>query len=406
MPTRTDSEWMEQALTLAAQAEGLASPNPLVGALLVRDSKVVAQGFHTYEGVKHAEALVLEQAGERARGATLYTNLEPCCHTGRTPPCVDAILAADIERVVAAMADPNPEVNGRGLERLRAAGVAVCVGVQEEEARRLNEAFARYIRTGLPQVTLKAALTLDGKIAAMDAAGSGSSGTEGPGLPAPSPESSPRQAFGIAESVVEGHRWISSEESRAFVQTLRHQHDAVLTGVGTVLADDPLLTDRSGRPRRRPLLRVVLDTRLRIPLEAQLVRTAANDLVVFASEDASPGKRRELEARGVAIEFVKELGGKLGLRAVLRCLAERQITSVLLEGGAHINANALEASLVDKVFLFYAPKFLGGNDSVPLLAGQAGGMLTPALVLRSYRLRRFGPDFAVEGYLRDVYRDH
>ncbi|MFQ5926153.1 MAG: bifunctional diaminohydroxyphosphoribosylaminopyrimidine deaminase/5-amino-6-(5-phosphoribosylamino)uracil reductase RibD [Terriglobia bacterium] len=374
MPTRTerrtDSEWMEQVLALAAQGHGLASPNPLVGALVVHDAQAVGQSFHTYDGVKHAEVLALEQAGVQARGATLYTNLEPCCRPGRTPPCVDAILAAGVARVVAAMADPNPAVNGRGFEQLRAAGVEVSVGLHEEEARRLNEAFTCYIRTGLPQVTLKAALTLDGKIA----------------------------------SSVEGHRWISSEESRAVVQTLRHQHDAVLTGVGTVLADDPLLTDRTGRPRRRPLLRVVLDTRLRTPLEAQLVRTAANDVLVFASEDASPGKRRELEARGVQVEFVKEVGGKLGLRAVLTQLAARDLTSVLLEGGAHINANALEASRVDKVFLFYAPKFFRNDHSLPLLAPT--GLPESAPMLRNYRLHRFGSDFAVEGYLRDVYRDH
>ncbi|MFQ5817244.1 MAG: bifunctional diaminohydroxyphosphoribosylaminopyrimidine deaminase/5-amino-6-(5-phosphoribosylamino)uracil reductase RibD [Terriglobia bacterium] len=370
MPTRTDREWMEQALALAAKGHGLASPNPLVGALLVRDAAVVGQGFHAYEGVKHAEALALEQAGARARGATLYTNLEPCTHTGRTAPCTDAILAAGVARVVAAMADPNPAVSGRGLERLRTAGVEVSVGVHEEEARHLNEAFACYVRTGLPQVTLKAALTLDGKIA----------------------------------SNTEGHRWITSEESRAVVQTLRHQHDAVLTGVGTVRADDPLLTDRSGRPRRRPLLRVVLDTRLRMPLAAQLVRTAANDVVIFTSENASSDKQRELEARGVQVEFVPEAGGHLGLRAVLARLAARQLTSVLLEGGAHINANALAANVVDKVFLFYAPQFLGSNHSLPLLAG--GRLLKSATRLHNYRLHRFGPDFAIEGYLHDVYGDH
>ena len=205
---RTDSEWMEQALALAAQGHGLASPNPLVGALIVGDAELVAQAFHTYDGVQHAEVLALEQAGSRARGRTLYTNLEPCSHTGRTPPCVDAILTAGVRRVVAAMTDPNPAVSGRGLERLRAAGVDVSAGLQEEEARRLNEAFACYIRTGLPHVTLKAALTLDGKIAAAPPAG-------------------PAEVEGLGLSRVEGHRWISSEESRAFVQTLRHRHDAV-----------------------------------------------------------------------------------------------------------------------------------------------------------------------------------
>jgi len=348
----------------------LAGPNPLVGAVVVRDDEVVGQAFHTYAGVKHAEVLALEQAGARARGATLYINLEPCTHTGRTPPCVDAILAAGIKRVVAATADPNPAVDGRGLEKLRGAGLDVSVGLLEEEARQLNEAFACFIRLRRPQVTLKAALSLDAKIAG-----------------------------GLASE-----RWISSEESRAYVQTLRHQHDVVLTGVGTVLADDPLLTDRSGRPRRRPLLRVVLDTRLRLPLDSQLVRRAENDLLVFTSADASPGKRRELEARGVQIEFVQEMSGKLGLPGVLRRLAEREITSVLLEAGAQVNANALESNLVDKVFLFYAPTFLGSEQTVPLLA--SGASVSSSIRLERHRLHRFGPDFAIEGWLRNVYWDH
>jgi len=375
MPVCTDNDWMKQALTLAAQGHGLASPNPLVGALVVQGGEIVGRGFHTYDGLKHAEVLALEQAGEGARGTTLYTNLEPCCHYGRTPPCTERILAAGVRRVVAAMADPNPAVSGKSFAQFRAAGIEVSVGVCEEDAKRLNEAFARYIRSGYPLVTLKAALTLDGKIA--PAASTVSAGSQ---------------------------RWISSEESRAFVQLLRHQHDAVLTGVGTVLADDPLLTDRSGRPRRRRLLRVVLDTRLRIPLDCQLVRTAQDDVLVYAAEDASPGKRRELERHGVEVRYVKEVGGEVGLRAVLRELAEREIISVLLEAGAHLNAYALEMNLVDKVLLFYAPKFLAGDDAVPLLGGEAARGLTATL--RHYQLHRFGPDFALEGYLRDVFGNH
>ncbi|MBI2956872.1 MAG: bifunctional diaminohydroxyphosphoribosylaminopyrimidine deaminase/5-amino-6-(5-phosphoribosylamino)uracil reductase RibD [Acidobacteria bacterium] len=379
---RTEQEWMEAALELAARGEGLTSPNPLVGAVIVRDGEEVARAFHTYDGVKHAEVLALEQAGAAARDATLYTNLEPCSHHGRTPPCVEAILAAGIRRVVAAMADPNPQVNDRGFERLRAAGVEVATGIREEDARELNEAFACWVRLGRPFVTLKAGLTLDAKIAP------------------------PRGEAGSGAD----HRWITSEESRARVQRLRHQVDAVVTGIGTVLADDPLLTDRSGRLRRRPLVRVVLDAGLRLPLDSQLVSTAQNDVLVFSGEDAGLGKRRVLEARGVEVVEMKESGGRLSLSAVLRQLAARQIASVLLEAGSHLNAAALEAGLVDKVWLFYAPKFLGA-EAVPLLEG---GAQFPAL--ERYRLHRFGPppaeasaqagDFAVEGYLRDVYRDH
>ncbi|MGH9804070.1 MAG: bifunctional diaminohydroxyphosphoribosylaminopyrimidine deaminase/5-amino-6-(5-phosphoribosylamino)uracil reductase RibD [Candidatus Acidiferrales bacterium] len=380
--TRTDRAWMERALELARQGEALASPNPMVGAVLVREGEELARGFHTYDGLLHAEVLALKDAGETApesgaRGATLYLNLEPCSHQGRTGPCVAAILEAGVSRVVAAMADPNPQVNGRGFERLRAAGVEVMTGLCEDEARELNEAFACFMRLGRPLVTLKSGLTLDGKIA-------------------PGSIALPGQ-----------HTWITSEESRAEVQRLRHASDAVLSGIGTVLADDPRLTDRSGRARRRPLLRVILDAGLRLPLDSQLVRTAQNDALVFCGEDVWLGKRRKLEERGVEVVEMKEAAGRISLIAVLKRLAERQITGVLLEAGARLNAAALEANLVDKVWLFFAPKFLG-EDAVPLFAptmhDARSTVHTPSLL--RYRLHRFGPDFAVEGTLRDVYGNH
>lgn len=371
--TRTEQEWMDVALELAAQGEALTSPNPMVGAVLVREGEEVARAFHTYDSVKHAEALALEAAGAAARGATLYTNLEPCSHQGRTPPCAEAIVAGGIRRVVAAMADPNPQVNGRGLKRLRAAGIEVVAGIREEEARRLNESFAGWVRTGRPYVTLKAGLTLDAKIASSD----------------------------------EGHRWITCEESRAEVQRLRHRADAVLTGIGTVLADDPRLTDRTGRARRRPLLRVVLDAGLRVPLDSELVRSAANDLLVFCGEDIWMGKREKLQERGVEVIELKEAAGRISLRAVLKRLAERQTTSVLVEAGARVNAAAIETGVVDKVWLFFAPKLLGA-DAVPFLAptGHESPVTSHGLSLLNYRLHHFGSDFAVEGYLRDVYGNH
>ena len=371
---RTDRAWMERALELARQGEALASPNPMVGAVVVRNSEEISRGFHTYDGVLHAELLALNAAGAAARGATLYVNLEPCSHQGRTGPCAEAIVEMGVSRVVAAMADPNPQVNGRGFERLRAAGVEVMTGLCEDEARGLNEAFACSMRLGRPLVTLKSGLTLDAKIA-------------------PGSLTAPGQ-----------HAWITSEESRAEVQRLRHGADAVLSGIGTVLADDPLLTDRSGRPRRRPLLRVILDAGLRLPLDSQLVRTADQDVLVFCGEDVWMGKRKKLEDRNVEVVEMKEAAGRISLVAVLRKLAERQITSVLLEAGARLNAAAIEANLVDKVWLFYAPQFLG-EDAVPLLAPQLAGQTDPADLPRllRYRLHRFGPDFAVEGALRDVY---
>ena len=369
---RTDRDWMDLALELAVQGEALTSPNPMVGCVIVRDGQEAGRGFHTYDGLKHAEALALEAAGSDARGATLYTNLEPCSHTGRTGPCAEAIVQAGIRRVVAAMADPNPAVNGKGFERLRTAGVEVTTGVNEEEARRLNEAFACRVRTGRPFVTLKAGLTLDGRIA------------RATGLPA----------------VAGSHLWITSEESRLQVQRLRHQADALVTGIGTVLADNPNLTDRTERPRRRRLLRVVLDAGLRLPLDSNLVANAHDDLLVVTGEDVGQGKRKKLAEHGVETIEVKESGGRISLPAVLQQLAEREITSVLIEAGMRLNAHALKLKAVDKLWLFYAPKFLG-SEAVPLLEGSFS-----LDELQSYRLHCFGRDFAVEGYLHNVYRDH
>lgn len=366
-----DEQWMQQALALAERATALASPNPLVGAVLVRDEKIAGEGFHTYEGRKHAEVLAIEQAGEAARGATLYINLEPCCHHGRTGPCTEAILAARIQKVVAAMADPNPQVSGRGFERLRQGGIEVEVGLCREQAERLNESFARYIRSGLPLVTLKTAMTLDGKIAVPD----------------------------------DNSGWVTSEAARAHVQRQRHAHDAILTGIGTILADDPLLTDRCGLPRRRPLLRVVTDSRLRIPSTARLLGEVNNDLLVFTLSSADPEKRRDLERRGAQVCALPG-DARPDLRKVLGELGRREITSVLLEAGAELNGAALDASLVDKIFLYYAPKILGGRDSLPMAAGRGVRAMRDARPVHGIRRYDFGPDFAVEGYLRNVYGDH
>lgn len=361
---------MNQVLKLAEQGTALVSPNPLVGAVLVREGRAVGEGFYTFEGRQHAEVLAIEQAGEAARGATLYINLEPCCHHGRTGPCTEAILAAGIARVMAAIEDPNPQVSGRGLERLRQAGVAVETGRCREEAERLNESFARYIRAGLPLLTLKTAMTLDGKVAAPD----------------------------------DNSGWVSGEQARSQVQRQRHAHDALLTGIGTVLADDPLLTDRSGLPRRRPLLRVVVDSRLRMPLTARMLEPVENDLLLFCTPAADPARYRELEQRGVAI---CPLPGEArpDLHLVLEELGRREITSVLLEAGPELNWAAFEAGIVDKVFLYYAPKILGGRDALPMVGGHGFRALRDALPVRNLRHYVFGPDFAVEGYLRDVYRD-
>jgi diaminohydroxyphosphoribosylaminopyrimidine deaminase/5-amino-6-(5-phosphoribosylamino)uracil reductase len=380
-----DQKYLRRALELAQKSFGLASPNPNVGAVLVDvEDKVVGEGFHTYEEKKHAEVLALEKAGEKARGATLYINLEPCCHHGRTGPCTEALIAAGIKRVVACTADPNPAVSGRGFARLRQAGIQVTSGVLEEEARPLNDAFAKYIRYHLPLVTLKAAMTLDGKIA-------------------PPPEelaSTQLPASGPTGG------WITSDEARHHVQLLRHQHDAILVGVGTVIADNPLLTDRSGLPRRRPLLRVIVDSHLRLPLASRIVQTAKNDVLVFCSF-AEEKRKQQLRDDGIQVEQVASAGpdGRPELQAICRRLAEREITSVMIEGGAMVNWAALASRTADKVFFYYSPKILAGTGSVPFAAGPGFRKMSEAAQLKWLRLHRFGEDFAVEGYLRDPYLD-
>lgn len=383
-PSEPDEIFLRHALALAQKSFGLASPNPNVGAVLVDDAgSVIGEGFHTYDGVKHAEVLAIERAGEKARGATLFINLEPCSHQGRTGPCTDAVIAAGIRRVVACMPDPNPIVSGRGFARLRQAGIQVASGILEEEARPLNDAFAKYIRYKLPLVTLKAGMTLDGKIAPPPEDLSGTLGAGGP-----------------------TGGWITSDEARAHVQQLRHQHDAILVGVGTVIADNPLLTERSGLPRRRSLLRVIVDSHLRMPLDSRVAQTARQDVLVFCSF-AEEKRKQELRDHGIEVEQVAPAGtdGRPDLQAICRRLAELEITSVMIEGGALVNWTALASGVADKVFLYYAPKILAGSGSVPFAAGPGFRKMSEAAHLKSFRLHRFGEDFAVEGYLRDPYLD-
>ncbi len=371
-------KWMTRALDLARRGEALASPNPMVGAVLVRAGRLISEGFHTYDGLRHAEIIALDAAGAAARGATLYINLEPCCHTGRTGPCTRALIAAGVARVVAAMADPNPVVAGRGFRQLREAGIEVISGVLEGQAQQLNEAFSKWITAQRPFLTLKTAMTLDGHLAL------------------------PRQR-GKKEV-----RWITSPAARAEVQRMRHASDAIMTGIGTVLADDPLLTDRTGLPRRRRLLRVVLDSQLRLSPRSQLARTAKGDVLVFTCESASGKRAQALRRAGVEIFECRSVSSKKPRRTsdqlsrpnldeVLAELARRDILSVLLEAGATLNDAALAAGLVDKIRLFYAPILVGNSALTPSQSGPHRSAIDAA---SDIRIERFGPDFAVEAYLR------
>jgi diaminohydroxyphosphoribosylaminopyrimidine deaminase/5-amino-6-(5-phosphoribosylamino)uracil reductase len=367
-----NTAYMRDALELARKGRALASPNPLVGALLVKDGEVVGRGFHTYAGLQHAEVIALSQAGERARGATMYLNLEPCSHHGRTPPCVEAILLAGVARVVAPIGDPNPLVAGEGFRKLRAAGVEVEIDSESAaEAETLNRAFLHFMRTGRPLVTLKAAITLDGKISAPD----------------------------------DNRGWITSERARAHVQEIRHDHDAILTGIGTVLADDCLLTDRTGLARCRPLLRIVMDSQLRLPLDSRMVRSAAGDLVVATTSAASAERRKMLEGRGVQVLVCDGPKGRADLAGAIAWLGRQRYLSLMIEAGSKMNWTALESGCVDRVFFYYAPKILGGLEALPLAGGIGRRRRSDAIKLHGIAIHMIPPDeFAVEGCL-DVHRD-
>jgi diaminohydroxyphosphoribosylaminopyrimidine deaminase/5-amino-6-(5-phosphoribosylamino)uracil reductase len=361
---------MERALELARDSIGLAHPNPVVGALVVKDGHLVGHGYHVFDKRDHAEIVTLREAGSEARGATLYVNLEPCCHTGRTEPCTKAIIEAGVARVVAAMEDPNPEVAGQGLAELRSAGLHVTTGVEEDQAMQLNEDFACWIKTRKPLVTLKAALTLDGKI-----------------------------AMNPGEETA-----ISGEAARAAGQRMRHAADAVLTGMGTILADDPLLTDRTALPRRKPLLRVVVDSQLRLPLESQIVKSAEDDVLVFTTQDSNAAKGEEMERAGVELARVAAREGHADLGEVIRELGRRKILNLLIEAGSELNGAAIAGDLVDKMVLFYAPKIMG-SGGVPLAQVPFGWFLNGPELSR-LTLHGFGRDFAMEGYFHDVYGNH
>jgi diaminohydroxyphosphoribosylaminopyrimidine deaminase/5-amino-6-(5-phosphoribosylamino)uracil reductase len=363
--------YLREALDLAILGRGQTSPNPMVGAVLVRDGQVVGRGFHTYAGVKHAEILALEQAGEQARGAILYINLEPCSHHGRTGPCTDAIVAAGVAEVVAAMQDPNPQVSGRGFQALRQAGVRVQIAAEfTAEAEKLNEAFVHFMRAGRPLVTLKSALTLDGKIAAPD----------------------------------DNRGWITSEVARAHVQQLRHHADAILTGIGTVLADDCLLTDRTGLPRSRPLLRFVLDSQLRIPPHCKMLDSCRGDVVIATTSAAAPERRKAVEARGAKVLTFDGLDGRTDLRSVVDWLAGEKYLSLMIEAGSRMNWAALEAEIVDKIFFYYGAKILGGVQALPMAGGPGRRRRVDAIGVRDLTVHHIARDeFAVEAY---VHRNH
>jgi len=359
--------YMRRALELAERGRGLASPNPVVGAVLAAQDRVVGEGWHEGPGTPHAEAAALAAAGEAARGATLYVTLEPCDHQGRTPPCTRAIVRAGVTTVVAAMTDPNPVVDGRGFTRLHETGLRVITPLLEEEAARQNHAFARHIRTGMPLVTLKMAATLDGKVAARD----GSS------------------------------RWITGEAARARVHLMRAAADAIVIGAGTALADDPELTVRAPGYRGRPVQRVLVDARGAVPAGGRLFSEDAPTLVA-TTEAASPGRRNEWAEAGADVVVFDAEGARVPLRSLLAHLGKREFQSVLLEGGPTLAWSAVREGLVDRLVLFLAPKLLGGERAPGVLGGEGFAPVGEALSLRITDVTTVGEDVMVEA---DVHRD-
>ncbi|MEW6162010.1 MAG: bifunctional diaminohydroxyphosphoribosylaminopyrimidine deaminase/5-amino-6-(5-phosphoribosylamino)uracil reductase RibD [Nitrospirota bacterium] len=356
-----DELYIKRALRLAAKARCMTSPNPMVGAIIVKNGRTISEDFHRRPGTPHAEALAIEKAGENARGSTLYINLEPCCHTEkRTPPCTEAIISAGIKEVVIAMTDPNPKVSGRGISELQKAGIKVRSGILENKAERLNEAYIKYMTTGKPFVILKIAMTLDGKIA--------------------TPEGQ--------------SKWITSEKARKMVHRLRGSVDAIITAIGTVKADDPELTVRikDGKNPRR----IVIDPDLEISLNAKVLKVPPPTIII-AKKSAVEEKKKTLFNKGVQI--IEYKGEKLNLHWLMRRLGGREITSVLIEAGSSMNAHALEEGIVDKVIFFIAPKIIGGRESFPAVGGKSFRRLEEAYRLKDVKVRRVGEDILIEGYI-------
>jgi len=357
-----DERWMRRALRLAEKGRGRTSPNPMVGAVLVNDGKVVGEGFHAKAGEAHAEIVVLQQAREETRGAVLYLNLEPCTHHGKTPPCAPQVVEAGVKRVVIGMEDPNPLVKGKGVETLKRAGLEVEVGILEKKCQRLNEAFCKYILKKEPFVILKVAATLDGKIATRNS----------------------------------DSKWISGEASRRFVHKLRDQVDGVLVGIGTVLKDDPMLTARI-RGGRDPY-RIILDSQLKIPEEAKVIGTRPTKAIIASTELAPKDKIEKLEKRGVKILIFDSKGGKINLKSCLSKLGEIGMMSLMVEGGSQVNGSFLDEGLIDKLLLFLSPKIMGDPQALGIFGGEGVSSIQEAIALKEMKTRKVGKDILLETY--------
>lgn len=364
-----DEKYMRMALNLALKGRGMTSPNPAVGAVVVHNGRVVGKGYHKGPGQLHAEAVAIREGGSEVSGATLYVNLEPCCHTDkRTPPCTREIIRSGVKRVVAGMTDPNPLVSGRGFRELADAGITVEKDVLRGDAIRMNEIYSKFITSHIPFVILKSAASLDGKI-----------------------------ALASGES-----RWITGQTARRYAHRLRSVVDAVLVGVGTVISDDPVLSVRHVRSKGRQPLRVIVDSRLRIPLKSKVLdtRTGQQTMVVTTGQ-SDEGKLRELEGMGIKT-VIADAGddGRVDLRSLIIFLGKSDVTGLLIEGGSEMNASALRSGVVDKVVFIYSARIIGGRDSVGIVGGHSPKSLDESIFLKDVSIRRTGEDIIVEGYIR------
>ncbi len=361
-----DGYFMKTALALAERGKGFTSPNPMVGAVVVKNKKIIGRGWHQAVGEAHAEVNAINDAGITARGADMYVTLEPCNHTGRTGPCTKKILEAGISRIVVAMEDPNPDVKGGGINFLKNQGVEVDLGICGEEAAKLNESFVKYIKTKKPFVILKCASTLDGRIATR----TGDS------------------------------KWISGEKSRLFVHELRHAADAIMVGIGTVKTDDPSLTTRLEHVEGRDPVRIILDTELSIDPDAKVLSLESEaETIVVTGGLAQKKKKKLIEKKGSKVIEISCQDGRIDLNALIDFLGESGITSLLIEGGSRVIASSLTQEIIDKVFFFYGPKILGGDDGVPICRGRGPELMSQSMPVKEISIRRFDDDIMIEGYL-------
>lgn len=366
MNVHKDLSYLQMCYALAEKAIGWASPNPYVGAVIVKNGIIIGHGYHEKPGKPHAEAAALEKAGSRAKKATAYINLEPCVHWGRTPPCIDKIISAQLKRIVVSSIDPNPLVNGKGIERMKQAGIQVSLGLLEEKNNRLNEAYIKYIQSGIPFITLKTALSMDGKTA----------------------------------TKTHASKWISSSQTRKYMHLIRGEHDAIMVGINTVLKDDPRLTVRHPGWPGKTITRVILDSNLRIPLQSKILTTLSEgEVVIFTLKTFPQEKKDALQKKGVKVITIAQENGKVNMKKALAWLGKNQISSVLVEGGTVLHTHMLESKTVDKVIVSVSPKLIGGKSAPCFYQGKGAETIKKSLKLKKMNTLKIGDDIIIQGYL-------